>query len=64
MVKDIRITDLIKFGKNGLQMFDEYLEEKKIEPQERVYIQHSTTDLEISERNIKRSESASTAGLR
>jgi hypothetical protein len=39
-------------------MFDQYLEEEKIEPPMRVYIKHFTTDLEISENKIKRAESS------
>lgn len=51
-MKDIKITDLIRFGEIGLQMFDKYLGDGKIKPPMRLYIQHSITDFEISEKVV------------
>lgn len=45
----MKVTDLIELGEKALKMFDEYLEQKGIEPPMRVYIRHFTTDLEVSE---------------
>jgi hypothetical protein len=54
----MKVTDLIKFGEKALKLFDEYIVEKSIAPQMRVYIRHFPTDLEISETSC-RSQSSS-----
>jgi len=45
----MKVTELIKFGKKAIGLFDEYVAEKNIEPPMRVYIRHFTTELDISE---------------
>ena len=54
----MKITDLIKLGEKVLRLFDEYVVEKSITPQMRVYIRHFPTELEISETSC-RSQSSS-----
>jgi hypothetical protein len=43
----------MKLGEKALKLFDEYIVEKSITPQMRVYIRHFPTELEISETNCR-----------
>jgi len=52
-MKRMKVTDLVNLGKKALKMFDDYVAEKKVVPQERVYVRHFVTDLEISETSCR-----------
>lgn len=43
------VTDLIKLGKKALELFNAYIAEKPIQPALRIFVKHTTTELEISE---------------
>jgi len=49
----MKVTDLIKLGEKALKLFDEYIVERSITPQMRVYVRHFTTELEISETSCR-----------
>lgn len=49
----MEITNLIKFGKKALKLFNEYIKEKSLTPQTRVYIRYFLTELEISETSCR-----------
>ena len=49
----MKVTDIIKLGEKALKLFDEYIIEKSITPQMRVYVRHFITQLEISETGCK-----------
>ncbi len=49
----MKVTDLIKFGEKAIELFDEYIVEKSISPQMKIYIRHFLTELEMSETSCR-----------
>jgi len=45
----MKVSDLVKFGKNSLRLYDEYMSEGRHTPTMRVYIRYYVTTLNLSE---------------
>lgn len=43
------VTDLVKLGKETIKLWDEFIEQTKIQLPKRIYIQHTTNDLVVTE---------------